>query len=148
MSIDRALTAPPLRSNSELSLVVTFCVLFELTRAEGRALVRLVKYDHATRQEIHIAIADGEPATGANIVDVVIGRLRRKLKSHDIEIATIYGLDFRLAADSRERIWRLLADYGEESSLQLRQRGLRNPRLHKETARWLEDQTGQTGKLN
>jgi hypothetical protein len=76
--------------------------------------VRLVKYDHATRQEIHSAMADGDPVTGNKIIDVVISRLRRKLAPHSIKIATIWGLGFRLAEDSRDRIRKLLAAYGAD----------------------------------
>ena len=97
MSIDRTLTTPSIHSDSELALVATLCLLFRLTRAEGRALLRLAKYDHATRQEVHIAIADGEPATVAKTVDVVIGRLRRKLSPCNIAITTVHGQGFKLA---------------------------------------------------
>jgi hypothetical protein len=114
MSVDRMLTIPPSHNNSELALVATLCTLFDLTRAEGRMLLHLVKWHLAAREELHRAMSDGDPVTGIKIIDVVVGRLRRKLKPHGIAIATIYGLGFQLPADSRERLRGLLAAYGED----------------------------------
>ena len=47
--VDRALTAPPLRSNDESSLVAICCLLLKLAPIESRAFVKLVKHDHVTR---------------------------------------------------------------------------------------------------
>lgn len=113
--IDRALTVPPLRSNTEASLVATLCLIFKLTPAEGRALVKLLKYDHTTKAEIHAAIADDDnPPTGARIVSVVIYQIRRKLARHNVQISTIWRLGFRLDKNSRDIIRKLVAEYGED----------------------------------
>ena len=46
--VDRTLAAPPL-TRPESSLASVLQLLFALTPTEARALVRLVKYDHATK---------------------------------------------------------------------------------------------------
>jgi DNA-binding response OmpR family regulator len=113
--IDRALTAPPLRSNTESSLVATFCLLLGLTRAESRAFVKLVKHDHVTKRELHRALShNNNPVTGIKIVDVTVSHLRKKVALHNIEVITVRGVGFRLAEDARDRIRRLLAEYGED----------------------------------
>jgi two-component system, OmpR family, response regulator TctD len=113
--VDRALTAPPLRSNAESSLVATFSLLFKLTRAESRALVKLVKFDHVSKEELHQAIAhDDNPVTGVDNVKVVIYRLRQELDPHDIKLVTVRGLGYRLDPTARDRIRKILAEYGED----------------------------------
>ena len=112
--IDRVLTAPPLHSNSELSLIATLCLLFELTPAEGRLLLKLVKHDHVTREELHRGMSDGEPVTGSKIVDVTLGRVRRKLAPHNVTIATIRGLGFRMSENSRDEFRKRLGVFGAD----------------------------------
>jgi len=109
--IDRALTAPPLRSNNESSLVAISCLLLKLAPIESRAFVKLVKHDFVSKEELHAAITH---ATQTKIVDVVIYRLRKKLARHSIKIDTIWGLGYRLRQESRDKIRKILAEYGEE----------------------------------
>jgi len=44
-----------------------------------------------------------------NTLDVVVCRLRQKLKPHDIEIVTLYGQGFKLNENARDRVRRLAA---------------------------------------
>jgi len=112
--LDRTLTAPPLRSNPERSLTTAFCLLLQLPPAEARVLMKLVKHDHATKQEVHTAIADGNPASDIKIVDVIICNLRKKLASHGVKIVTIWGLGFKLEKSSREKLREILNAHGED----------------------------------
>jgi DNA-binding response OmpR family regulator len=113
--VDRALTAPPLRNNTESSLVATCSLLLNLTRAESRALVQLLKHEHVTREELHAAIAgDDDPVTVPKVVDVIVGRLRRKLTRRRIKIVTIREQGFRLDPAARDRIRKILAEYGAD----------------------------------
>ena len=109
--VDRALTAPPLRSKNESSLVAICCLLLKLAPIESRAFVKLIKHDFVSREELHAAISHD---TDIKIVDVVIYRLRRKLLRHRIEIHTIRKLGYRLHQNARDRIRKILAEYGEE----------------------------------
>jgi DNA-binding response OmpR family regulator len=113
--VDRALTAPPLRSNNESSLVALCSQLLALTPAESRVFVRLLKHAFVSKEDLHAAMSsDGKPTTGVKIVDVVISRLRRKLAPHGVELNTVYGQGVRLADGTRDRIRKILAEYGEE----------------------------------
>jgi DNA-binding response OmpR family regulator len=113
--VDRALTAPPLRSNTEASLVATFSLLLRLTHAESRALVRLAKHDHVSREELHAAVShDDHPVTGIKIVDVVIYRLRRKLSPFGIEVTTVRGQGYTLAESARDSLRKILGEYGQD----------------------------------
>jgi DNA-binding response OmpR family regulator len=114
--VDRALTAPPLRSNTESSLVATFSLLLGLTHAESRALVKLVKHEHVTRAELHRAMSHNDnPTSGIKIVDVTICGMRKKLEHlHAVKIITVRGQGFRLDKNSRDRLRKILAEYGED----------------------------------
>jgi DNA-binding response OmpR family regulator len=113
--VDRALTAPPLRRRNESSLVAICCQLLTLTPTESRVLVKLVKHDPVTKKDLHAATApDGKAVSKINSLNVVVCNLRQKLAPHDIEIKTVWGYGFRLPEDARDRVRRILAEYGEE----------------------------------
>jgi len=107
--VDRMLTAPPRRSES--SLVAVCSLLLKLTPAESRAFVKLLKHDFVSREELHAAVSHN---TESNIVDVTIYKLRKKLALHGIKIDTIWGQGFRLRENARDKIRKVLAEYGEE----------------------------------
>jgi DNA-binding response OmpR family regulator len=107
------LTAPPLRGDTESALVATCRTVFALTPAEARAFVQLVKHEQVAKTDLHAAIsAAGKPPTNVKIVDVVVGQLRKKLGPHGIQIDVIYGWGFKLADGARDRVRKLLAEYG------------------------------------
>ena len=111
--VDRALAMPPLRTES--SLVAVCCQAFELTLAQSRIFVALLKYDHATKAELHAALSpNGDPAPDIKIVGVTVHFLRKKLARFGIEIINIYGLGYRLAEGARDRTRKLLAGYGQD----------------------------------
>jgi hypothetical protein len=111
--VDRALTAPPLRTES--SLVAVCCQALGLSVNESRIFVALLKFDHATKAELHAALfPSGTPVTRVQTVGVVIHWLRKKLAPHGIEVVNIYGLGYRLAAGARDRTCKLLAAYGQD----------------------------------
>jgi DNA-binding response OmpR family regulator len=113
--LDRTLTAPPLRSNAESSLVATFCLLLGLTPSESLAFVKLVKQEHVTGQELHRATSQSDaPVSRITVVNVTVCKLRRKLKPRGIAILNVYGQGYRLDEGSRDKVRTMLADYGEE----------------------------------
>jgi DNA-binding winged helix-turn-helix (wHTH) protein len=102
-----------LTSSHDLALAVALRRQFGLRPAESRALMALAKREHISRQELHVALSrDGNPVSGIRSVDVIICNLRGKLKPHGIEIATVWGLGFRLAEDERDKIHKMIASYG------------------------------------
>jgi DNA-binding response OmpR family regulator len=111
--VDRALTAPPLRTES--SLVAVCCQAFELTLNESRIFVTLLKQDHAIKAELRAALApNGDPVPNIKAVGVTVHFLRKKLAPHGIEVVNIYGLGYRLAQGARDRTRKVLAGYGED----------------------------------
>ena len=107
---DRALT------NGDRLLAAALALRFALTPSEARVLMRLQPSGFATRREIHAAIGDTDPVTVTKIVDVIIGRLRRKMAPHDVEIANIRSVGFQLVGDAKERIRQELIAYGAEAA--------------------------------
>jgi DNA-binding response OmpR family regulator len=109
--VDRALTAPPLRTDS--SLVAVCCQALGLTLAESRVFVTLLKYDHVTKADLHAAQRSGGGGQ-VKAVGVTVHWLRKKLAHYDIEVVNIYGLGYRLATGARDRTRKLLAEYGQD----------------------------------
>lgn len=109
--VDRALTAPPLRTES--SLVAVCCEAFGLSASESRVFVMLLKYDHASAADLYAAQRSGGGGQ-VKAVGVTIHGLRKKLAHHDIEIFSTYGVGYRLAAGARDRTRKLLAAFGED----------------------------------
>lgn len=92
--------------------VMQISQLFNLTRAESRALAKLVERGRATRAELHCAISDDDsPRTSTKLLDVTICRLRQKLKPYEIKIQTIHGVGFQLATEGRDKVRSLLAEH-------------------------------------
>jgi DNA-binding response OmpR family regulator len=111
--VDRALTAPPLRTES--SLIAVCCQAFGLSLAESRIFVALLKHDHVSKAGLHAALfPDGDPVTNIKGVGVTIHTLRKKLARFGIEIINIYGLGYRLAEGARDRTCKQLAEYGQD----------------------------------
>jgi DNA-binding response OmpR family regulator len=110
--VDRALTAPPLRRRNESSLVAICSQLLTLTPAESRVLVKLVKHKIVPREDLRAVM--GAAATGSTVVNVVVCRLRKKFAPHGIKIITAWGYGFQLPEDARDRVRKILAQYGEE----------------------------------
>jgi hypothetical protein len=74
--------------------------------------VALLERKQVSREAMHAAMAhDGTPVSKIKTIDVILGRMREKLKPHGIEINTVYGLGFRLAEGAHDKINRLLAEH-------------------------------------
>jgi DNA-binding winged helix-turn-helix (wHTH) protein len=111
-------TSPP-PDNARTPLLLTLNQIFQLSPAEGRALVALMEHGHVSRQAIHAAMSgDGNPVSKTKIIDVVVSRMRRKLAPHGLAIVTIYGLGFKLGEGAHDRIRRLLAEHNPELVLE------------------------------
>jgi Transcriptional regulatory protein, C terminal len=97
--VDPALMAPLSR---EPPLAVRCSLRFNLTRAQGRLLAKLMEHEHVSREDLHAAMS-GNPSTQVKGVDVTVCRVRRKLAAHGIEIVTLWGRGFALADRARVR---------------------------------------------
>jgi hypothetical protein len=103
---------PPPQADVKTPALLAFSQLLGMSPAEGRGLLELMKNGQVSREAMHAAMThNGTPTTGRKIVDVVISRMRKKLRPLNVEIATVYGLGFRLGDGAREKIRRLLAKH-------------------------------------
>jgi DNA-binding response OmpR family regulator len=109
-----ALAAPSTHDNAEAVAVAILRLRLELTRAEARALLALARRGHASKQELHTAIAGGAPVTGPKVIEVIISRLRAKLP-REIEIKTIWGVGYALTETARDSVRALLGSSGEKA---------------------------------
>jgi DNA-binding response OmpR family regulator len=111
--VDRALAKPPLHTES--SLVSVCCQALGLSLAESRLFVVLLKFDHATKADLHRALApNGGPVPTVKAVGVTVHFLRRKLAPFGVEVINTYGVGYRLAQGARDRTRKLLATYGKD----------------------------------
>ena len=112
--IGRELTSRPNRRAGDPALVTTLAFVLGLAPTEARVLARLVKFEHASKTELHRALyPGGEPVTGPHIVRVVVHTLRTKLAPRGIEIRTACG-SYGLTASSRDVLRALFADFGAD----------------------------------
>ena len=104
-------TSPP-QDDARTQFLLALNQLFGLTPAQSRALAALLEHNHVTRAEMHRAMArDNNPVSNIKTIDVIVGKMREKLRPFGVEVATIYGQGFRLAEGARDKINRLLAEY-------------------------------------
>jgi DNA-binding response OmpR family regulator len=96
-------------------LVVKCCVHFSLPHSEGQALATLMEQDLVSRKQMHAAVA-GSPKVDPRIIDVVVCKLRRKIRPHGIEISTARNQGFYLTPPSRAKIRKLLAEQTQENA--------------------------------
>lgn len=85
---------------------------FKLTGLEAGFLVVLLKHRQVEKSRLHNIVEqqrmtrqsqpNNQEATDPKMVDVMICKLRKKLKPHAIEIETLWGLGYLIAPKSRE----------------------------------------------
>jgi hypothetical protein len=106
-------TSPPSHVDVRTPLLMALNWLFNLSPAEGRALIELMQYGQVSREALHVAMSpDGTAVSNIKTIDVVVSRMRRKLASHGIKIVTVWGLGFKLAEGARNRIHQQLVGQG------------------------------------
>jgi len=79
--------------------ILLFAYVFNLTKQEAKALCALAKGRAITQSQLRMVIAQSSDAREniSKLVDVVIMKLRRKLKGHPIKIETVYGTGYVLS---------------------------------------------------
>lgn len=85
---------------------------FKTTRLESSMLAVMLKRREVTKQQLHLVIEqnrdNNRDPTDPKMVDVIICKLRKKLKPYDIEVGTIWGIGYLLEAGAREKAIALL----------------------------------------
>lgn len=105
------LTGTPLDNEEGMKCA---CVrVFKASPLEAGMLALLLKRDEVTKEQLHHVIETtrgiGKEPTEIKMVDVMICKLRKKLKDpHDIQIKTMWGLGYFMEHPERERTLQLL----------------------------------------
>jgi DNA-binding response OmpR family regulator len=73
-----------------------------LTSAEAKIVARLMNRDFSSREQLHLAMSDREASS--NTVEVIICRIRAKLKPYDIKIDTHRGVGYSIDRETRKRL--------------------------------------------
>jgi hypothetical protein len=86
---------------------------FKTTPLEASLMCLLLRRDQATKEQLHSVVehnraTQGQEPTDQKMVDVMICKLRKKLKPHEIEIETMWGLGYLISPKHREQTVRLL----------------------------------------
>jgi len=89
---------------------------FKATPLEAAMLAVMLKRNETTKEQLHTVIEQNRPSNGRDetdpkMVDVMICKLRKKLKLHDIVIETMWGTGYFIAAPYRERAIMVLTTF-------------------------------------
>ena len=90
--------------------ILQFPATWNLTRAENRIMGVLLSLNIAHRDAIMTAVYGDSPdlEPDAKIVDVMVCKLRAKVRRHGVEIRTVRGLGFAIEQPRRSEIRRAL----------------------------------------
>lgn len=110
----RTASLPPLFSDED-ALKFRIARVFKATRIEAVLLASLLRRDQLTRQQLHEVFEQNRPGparepTDIKIIDVVVCKLRKKLKDHLIVIETIWAMGYLIAPESKKIAAQLLQD--------------------------------------
>ena len=102
--------------------------IFKLTGLEAGFVAVLLRFDHADKERLHGVIerrrrsrpqrVDAVEETDPKMVDVIICKLRKKLRDVDpaLIINTTWGSGYYFAPDMRQKIYRLIAENSTASA--------------------------------
>lgn len=104
-SARNAFAGTNLEQEEQLQFACARC--FRTTRLEAAILAVMLKRNEVTKQQLHLVIEQTRPgenreATDPKMVDVIICHLRKKLRKHDLEIETVWGIGYLIPTADRE----------------------------------------------
>ncbi|NNM75032.1 helix-turn-helix domain-containing protein [Enterovirga aerilata] len=97
---ERLPTSAPIRVSEADQLVSPLMVLFRLTPAEGRLLAVLFARKEITRTALYAALYGAESDVEPKTLDVLVCKIRAKLKPYQIRIETLWGRGYSLPSES------------------------------------------------
>ncbi len=106
------LQGTPLEQEEALKIACTR--FFKCTPLEAAILATLLRRDQATKDQLHNVVENNRPgdrakgATDPKMVDVMICKLRKKIRPHDILIETMWGTGYLIPPRMREHCVDLL----------------------------------------
>ena len=88
---------------------------FRVTQQQASLLITLLKRREVTRQMLHTVIESRRPEpkteTDQKIVDVVICKLRKRLKEFGLTISTVWSCGYLMPPADREKALKMLNDF-------------------------------------
>ena len=100
-----------LRDRDETSLVAVLCLTFDLRPTEARMFMQLLSNDYSTIEALRTS---ADKKITLDSTRVFLCSLRAKLKLHNVEITTVYGVGYGLDTNSRANIRRGIEKYDAE----------------------------------
>lgn len=113
-----AFNGTPLEDEAALQFACARC--FKATRLEAAILAVLLKRNEVTKQQLHFVIEQMRPGdtrdnnrepTDPKMVDVIICHLRKKLRTPEITIKTVWGIGYLIPHADREKAMNILTHY-------------------------------------
>lgn len=97
----------------ETALVCACARTFKTSPLEAAMLALLLRRNEATKDQLHTVIEQNRPTMGKEpvdqkMVDVMICKLRKKIKPHGVTIDTMWGIGYHMTSENRERCSALL----------------------------------------
>lgn len=93
--------------NNEDKLRFACVRYFKTSPLEAAMLALMLKRDEVTKEQLHAVVENARPPgreiTEIKIVDVMICKLRKKLRDHKVDIATMWGVGYFINHENRER---------------------------------------------
>ena len=100
-----------LRDRDETSLAAVLCLTFDLRLTEARMFMQLLSNDYTTIEALRTS---ADKKITLDSTRVFLCSLRAKLKLHNVEITTVYGVGYGLDTNSRANIRKAIARYDAE----------------------------------
>jgi DNA-binding response OmpR family regulator len=100
----------------EEALKIACARKFKTSPLEACMLSLMLRRDQVTKEQLHVVITQksGKEEIDQKMVDVMICKLRKKLKPFGIIIETMWGMGYLITPPSRELTVQLLTDFAAE----------------------------------
>lgn len=89
---------------------------FKVSPQMAALLAAIIKRTEVTSEQLHQIIesnrpdTEGKAETGLQMVSVLICKLRKQLKAHEIVIETIWGQGYTMNKDNRDKAFRIIRE--------------------------------------
>jgi Transcriptional regulatory protein, C terminal len=92
----------------EEDLRIACAKVFKATPLEAAMLARMLRREQVTKEQLHCVVeqnraTQGQGATDPKIVDVLICKLRKKLRPYELSIETMWGIGYLVPPADRDR---------------------------------------------
>lgn len=95
-------------------LFVRMARTIHTTQLESRVLLAILRRGHAHREQIYASVQKGhvnpDDAPEMKIIDVVVCKLRKKLKPMGVNIRTLHAVGYELTDLDRNKLWALIRE--------------------------------------